>query len=136
MTDWWEKYLDLPWKIGGRDRSGIDCWGLVRLVYQEECGLILPSWLDDPHALDATVRGRSRAFMAHAGEFMKLARWSGEQRPFDIATLELRGHMWHVGILVEPPFTVLHIEDEEGSKVEDWSRREDFTAQFGGFYRV
>lgn len=136
MAHWWEKYLDLPWKIGGRDRFGIDCWGLVRLVYAQECGIALPSWIDDPHARDLTVLGRSRAFRAHVGEFMRLPSWKEYQRPFDIATLALRGNLWHVGVLVEPPYTILHIEDEEGSKLEDWSRRDDFRTQFGGFYRV
>ena len=136
MESWWDKYLGLPWVIGGRERSGVDCWGLVRLVYRQECGIELPSWVDDPHARDLTLHGRSKAFRAHVGKFMELPRWTKEQRPFDIAALSIRGNLWHVGILVEAPYTVLHIEDEEGSKLEDWSRREDFTTQFGGFYRV
>ena len=128
---WFERYINIPWKLGGRDISGLDCWGLVRLVYQEQLGRKLPSFVDDPHALDLTVSGRAKAFKAHLPEFYRVP----EGAPFDIATMKIGGTLWHVGILVSLPYTVLHIEDEEGSKVEDWSRREDFL-QFGGFYRV
>ena len=130
---WYEDYLGLPWALGGRDRNGIDCWGLVRLVHKELLGIELPSWIDDPHALDSTFRGRMKAFDAHKHEFLLVPK--GEERPFDIASLTINGCMWHVGLLVSRPFNILHIEDEEGSVLSDWSRREDFL-HFGGFYRA
>ena len=130
---WYEGYVGIPWELGGRDRGGLDCWGLVRLVYKERLGRELPSFLDDPNALALTVSGRAKAFRVHLPEFTRVD--PGEQRLFDIATMKLGDALWHVGVLVNRPFTILHIEDEEGSKVEDWSRREDFI-QFGGFYRA
>ena len=130
---WYESYVGLPWKLGGRDHAGLDCWGLIRLAYKEQLGCELPSFLDDPHALAMTVGGRAKAFKAHLPEFYPVPE--GSEQPFDIATMKLGSSLWHVGLLVSKPFTILHIEDEEGCKIEDWSRREDFI-QFGGFYRV
>lgn len=37
-------YIGLPYKDGGRDRKGIDCWGLVCLVHLEEAKIELPSY--------------------------------------------------------------------------------------------
>lgn len=41
-----ERYLDIPYKDGGRDWDGCDCWGLVRLILAEERGIVLPSFSD------------------------------------------------------------------------------------------
>lgn len=41
---WWAAYVGLPFLGGGRDRDGLDCWGLVRLVYAERFGIGLPEY--------------------------------------------------------------------------------------------
>lgn len=39
-----EKYLHVPYRKGGRDESGCDCWGLARLVLEREQRITLPSY--------------------------------------------------------------------------------------------
>lgn len=42
MNTWWGEYVNLPFLDRGRTRDGLDCWGLVRLVYREQRGIALP----------------------------------------------------------------------------------------------
>jgi cell wall-associated NlpC family hydrolase len=42
MTHWAETYLGIPYRVGGQDRSGTDCWGFFRLVMREQFGRDIP----------------------------------------------------------------------------------------------
>lgn len=39
---WSNKYLGIPFKRGGADFNGCDCWGLLRLVFERELNVVLP----------------------------------------------------------------------------------------------
>lgn len=132
-----DDYVGLPWRLGGRDRRGLDCFGLVRLVLAEQAGISLPDWLDDPDALARRVSDRCRAFERHRpdkGLFLPVP--DGQQQVLDIAAFFRGEIMWHMGILVQAPDVILHIEDAAGSQREALANRPDLRAQLGGFYRV
>jgi len=42
MNHWASKYVGIPYLLGGRDRKGLDCWGLLRLIYLEVKEIQLP----------------------------------------------------------------------------------------------
>lgn len=42
MSHWTQNYIGLPYSLGGRSRSGLDCWGLVHLFFFEQKGIVLP----------------------------------------------------------------------------------------------
>lgn len=61
---------------------------------------------------------------------------AGQERVFDLAGFFLGSALWHVGVLVELPSTILHIEDDSGSQCDDWRVRPDLRCQFGGYWRA
>jgi NlpC/P60 family len=103
---WVEKYVGIPFVDHGRDWSGLDCWGLVRLVYLTECGIVLPSY--------GEISATELSEVAHevAGESRK-EPWLQIENPrlFDVAVMHRRKAPIHVGVVAElDPVRILHIE--------------------------
>jgi len=46
------KYIGLPYKHLGRDFDGVDCFGLLRLIYKEELDIVLPDYTDLKYSKD------------------------------------------------------------------------------------
>ena len=42
MYKWVNNYIGIPFVSGGRDKTGCDCYGLVRLILQNEYNIELP----------------------------------------------------------------------------------------------
>jgi len=96
---WSESYVGLPWRAAGRDRSGVDCWGLTRLVYQEVAGVTLDSLdgvyvtADEREVIAAIVAGEMRA-----GQWRPVPRDAGQE--LDVLVFRCLGLESHVGIVV------------------------------------
>lgn len=106
-SQWAHRYLGIPFRSGGRDVSGIDCWGIVCLVYKEELGIDLPKM----EGLAGTKLGGSTdAIVAAVPEVsMDFAQLlSGEPDEFDLLFFYNPPHLFHVAIVCKPNDFVLH----------------------------
>jgi hypothetical protein len=117
----YNKYIGLPYATNGRDESGIDCWGLVRLFYKQEYAIELPSYTEE----------YSGAYDTRILEMMDQYKnnWSQVQTPEtgSVIVFNILGEPFHVGIYIgEDKF--IHARDGMDSVVESvnspkWSKR-------------
>ena len=123
---WWNDYVGIPYKLTGRTREdGLDCWGLVRLIHQEQFDIELPSFSEEDHSA-ANVR-----------EVMAAQRenWIHTDDPKigDVILLRVLGSASHVGLyLGDKQF--IHAKEGINSAIERidsmaWEKR------IIGFYR-
>ncbi|MFQ5776364.1 MAG: NlpC/P60 family protein [Kiloniellaceae bacterium] len=127
---WIDDYVGLPFQEHGRDRSGLDCWGLVRLVLAERFAVQVPSFGE------VYERVSDRETIAKLVQAERLA-WTaivlGRERSGDVALLRLRGAPMHVGLVVAPPL-MLHVERGIGSALASY-RGLRWRSRLLGFYR-
>jgi cell wall-associated NlpC family hydrolase len=92
MLHWVHKYLAIPYRPGGRDRTGLDCWGLLKLVYREQFGIELPEM-----PLLAPYRVRDAAGLLRSEQSTS---WTELAAPIDGCGIGLsqRSALHHVGI--------------------------------------
>lgn len=119
--DWCHAYLGLPYRDRGRDRAGLDCYGLVMLVNREQFGRIVPDYVyrsaTDGDAVAATVAANLEC------------DWAPTHHPAagDLVMLRIAGRPWHCGVVAAPGL-MLHVIDHSRSGIERlnglrWSRR-------------
>lgn len=126
VPDWARDYVGLPWRELGRDREGLDCWGLFRLVLAERFGLDVPAYDGVGFVAGADCAALARFIDAHTHAWRRLG--AGElPRPGDGVLLRVRGQPIHVGVVVAPGW-MLHIEQGIESVIERtdgprWARR-------------
>lgn len=129
------KYLAIPFRDHGRDWDGVDCWGLVQLVYREELGIVMPD-LGDLYS-DAYARGEVDATVEQAaGEAWTQTVCRGEERPYDVLVFRRGGLKTHVGLWLEPG-RMLHALEGAGVVAErfdgiQWSRKLQMVLRYAG----
>ncbi|MGB3212440.1 MAG: NlpC/P60 family protein [Desulforhopalus sp.] len=91
-----ERYKSIPYKEHGRDFSGVDCWGLARLIRYHESGILMPSW-------SAEYETSNKApYSELIGKEHCLAKWRQLERPqvLAVALFEIAG-FFHVGTVLD-----------------------------------
>ena len=108
---WWNSYVGLSFAAKGRDRAGVDCWGLVRLVYAEQLGITLPSF---DAGYDSPQDARIEEMIARGRE-----GWAKTQtpQPGDVVVLRILGGLNHVGVIAAPG-TFLHVRAGHTATIE------------------
>lgn len=131
MPSWVAEYVGIPFATYGRDRSGIDCWGLFALVWKEKLGRELPPYDGAHFHEDCVVRDIGRDALAYAGLFQPIE--AGNERLGDGILIRVRGFPLHLAMVVAPGW-MLHVEMHTDSCL---SRYRDFAweRRISGFYR-
>lgn len=109
---WSNKYIGIPYTAGGRDENGIDCWGLVRLVYKNEFNIQLPGFEDQYLESDSE---RTQELIAQYRE-----GWEAVEVPTEgcVILLRVMGHVSHIGIMINN-HQFLHAQRGSGSSIQD-----------------
>lgn len=113
MIGWESKYTIAPFRDHGRDLSGLDCWGLVRLVYAQELNITLPNFAEiSPSDLRKVARMIDGA--KDGEEWLSVI--PPNLKPFDVVVMSQYGGIRnaHVGLITNAG-KVMHIE--RGSNV-------------------
>lgn len=120
---WMLKYLRIPYKTHGSSFDGCDCGGLLRLVYKEELGIILPDWekryisthRESFKALDSIFDEQTSTI----GDFpLKVSL--DDVRPFDAVCIRIGTDRVHTGVVVRKG-KMLHIQEGEYAIIDDYS---------------
>jgi probable lipoprotein NlpC len=82
MKTKWSKYINIPFKDLGRDFSGVDCYGLIALIFKEEKGLVIPDYTELLYGKDRTeIKEKRDNILESMGIFWVKAE--GKLKPFD-----------------------------------------------------
>lgn len=122
------QYLRIPYLAGGRDRNGLDCWGLARLVYAEQFDIDLPG-----HD-EATIEQCDGAGLADYLATHKEG-WVRVESPLhgDLVLIRSKGEPYHVGVVIEGGWFI-HARSGRSVVAERYGSRL-WRPRIEGFYR-
>jgi cell wall-associated NlpC family hydrolase len=94
-THWTTRYVGLPYRAGGRERDGLDCWGLIRLIYREQLGIDLP---EIPGIVKGDQLSISREILDQC-----LSGWVEQPKPTELCAVGMtrKGAIHHGGVWTE-----------------------------------
>lgn len=122
---------NIPYKLGGRDSSGMDCWGLLVIAYVKLFSIELPSYADTVWAVSKSGL-TSEDIKQHiaCGEIFSCV---DIPRYGDMVLLNIMGNPVHIGMMLNDKI-MIHTSNSTGIATEDirgvkWKRRVQ------GFYR-
>ena len=100
------KYIGIPYVPRGRTTAGLDCWGLVRLIYRD-LGFEIPDIED--YEMEAALKGKAYEAWIRNSLY----------KPFDVALyLNTEGVAFHSGI-VTPDHRLIHASKQGGVVIQN-----------------
>lgn len=131
LPEWASQYVGIPYKTHGRDRLGCDCWGLFMIVWAEQFGIHAPEYegADWHEGQKPQIIGKDA--IEFASRFAPVT--PGEERLGDGLLIRMRGHPFHVGVVLAPGW-MLHTHEEADSVIENY-RTMTWEKRIGGIYR-
>lgn len=129
LPAWAAGYIGIPYRDKGRSRDGIDCWGIVRLVYREVFNTPLPDYSE------CYRNGEDWPAIADAIETGLKDGWTETKHPRagDMVTLKIGGRPWHCGVMLDTNW-FMHAAPGD-SVVCDELRNDRWKNRIEGIYR-
>lgn len=95
LPAWAGPYIGIPYADKGRDHSGVDCWGLVKLILEEVFGVRLPGF---GAAYGTAADKLAGVLVIQAGA---LDGWEAttSPQPGDLVVFRVAGRPWHCGVM-------------------------------------
>lgn len=128
LPSWITNYVGLPFLELGRSSSGIDCWGLVKLVYKDRLDVMLPDYLEY-----SSVGEKSEVeAVINKG---KQIHWEKVSNPeqLDVILFNIYNRPLHVGVVLDS-FQFMHSPQDNFVRVENFTDR-IWKNRVEGFYR-
>jgi len=122
---WTDKYVGIPYVDGGRAMDGVDCLGLLVMVFKERHNIAFP----DPqcNAPEALRRGEAETQK-------KRFRCVQVAEEGDVVLVRVKGRPLHIGYALNH-FAMLHADHALGVCVEDFTAPR-WSARVEGIYRI
>ena len=106
MDSWATKYIGLPYKELGRDKNGVDCYGLCCVVYHDELGIDIPDFSGFGYRNNLSKEDKERnqkdveKIVKNESENEWVEVSKSEVQPFDLVLFRICGYVVHIGIMV------------------------------------
>lgn len=123
MKSWASSYLSIPFVEKGRTRTGVDCYGLVRLIYQEQRGIVLPSYVED-YATTTDYREITALLRNEVVTQWKEVEMADVQT-YDGLIFRLLGQPTHFGMVLDPPWFIHALKRDRQDVGRTWIERWD-----------
>ena len=115
--------IGIPYEKHGRTIKGLDCYGLVHLVY-ERLGKELP----DSHEYNELLSMHDK-IAEHKGEFLELEK----PEPFCLVAFSIvPPYVTHIGLVLEDCSRFIHIMEKRNVTIE---RLDKWQKRIRGFYK-
>jgi len=128
---WSNDYIHVQFKDHGRSKVGADCWGLVRIIYQERLGIILPSY-DEVYTDVLDRQGIADNYQQHRQDWLPIEQ--GFEKEYDLAVFRMLNLPTHVAVVIKPNL-MIHCERGCGTCVSDYKEERQWSRRLEGFYR-
>lgn len=129
FAEWAAGYVGIPYKLSGRTKTSCDCYGLVRIIYDEVMNIKLPSFSDD-----YTDESDSDTLTTLYND--NKINWVCVDKPQvgDLIYLMLSGYPKHVGVIVGDNHFIHNLTDNGSSTIADYTNNK-WKQRVIGFYR-
>ncbi len=113
--NWTRELIGIPFRDHGRDRAGVDCWGLAVLAYADALGIELPSYAGEYASADERREIAAIVAREAASPLWRAVDLTAAE-PLDILMFRHGRFDAHAALFVAPGL-MLHMQEEDCSKI-------------------